>query len=47
MSRTVTPTTETITRLTTLMLSSFQRLKKRLIEERLSIFLSDCASDIS
>jgi len=34
ISRTVAPTTDTTTRLTTLMLSRFQRLNKRLIENR-------------
>jgi len=43
ISRTVAPTTDTITRLTTLMLSRCQRPNKRLIEDRTSSFTPECA----
>jgi hypothetical protein len=46
ISTTVAPTTDTITRLTTLMLSNFQRLNKRLTEDRISGSPSG-ASDLS
>ena len=47
ISTTVAPITDTITRLTILMLSSFQRLNKRLIEDHMISSASECASELS
>src|SRR5215475_10649821 len=45
ISTTVAPTTDTITRLTTLILSGFQRLNKHLIENHMNSSPSEFASD--